>query len=43
MGSTWRLWVPPDLGYGDEGSPPEIEPGELLVFEMELIEIEAPK
>jgi FKBP-type peptidyl-prolyl cis-trans isomerase FklB len=43
VGSTWRLWVPPDLGYGDEGSPPAIEPGEVLVFEMELLEIEAAK
>jgi FKBP-type peptidyl-prolyl cis-trans isomerase len=43
VGSKWRLWVPPDLGYGDEGSPPVIEPGEVLVFEMELLEIEAAK
>lgn len=41
VGSKWRLWVPPDLGYGDEGSPPVIEPGEVLVFEMELLGIEA--
>lgn len=43
VGSKWRLWVPPDLGYGDEGSPPVIEPGEVLVFEMELLGIEAAK
>ena len=43
VGSKWRLWVPPDLGYGDEGSPPVIEPGEVLVFEMDLLEIEAAK
>jgi FKBP-type peptidyl-prolyl cis-trans isomerase FklB len=41
VGSKWRLWVPPDLGYGDDGSPPVIEPGEALVFEMELIGIES--
>ncbi len=41
VGSKWRLWVPPDLGYGDEGSPPVIEPGEVLVFEMELLGIES--
>lgn len=40
-GSKWRLWVPPDLGYGAEGSPPVIEPHELLVFEIELKGIEA--
>ena len=43
VGSKWRLWVPPDLGYGDDGSPPVIEPGEALVFEMELLGIEAGK
>lgn len=40
-GSKWRLWVPPDLAYGAEGSPPVIEPNELLVFEIELKGIEA--
>ncbi|MFM7075141.1 MAG: FKBP-type peptidyl-prolyl cis-trans isomerase [Planctomycetaceae bacterium] len=40
-GSKWRLWVPPDLAYGAEGSPPVIEPHEALVFEIELKGIEA--
>ena len=43
VGSKWRLWIPPDLGYGEQGSPPAIEPNELLVFEIELLGIEAPK
>jgi FKBP-type peptidyl-prolyl cis-trans isomerase len=25
------------MGYGDEGSPPTIEPNEVLVFEIELV------
>jgi len=36
-GSTWRIWLPPELAYGEEGSPPAIEPNEVLVFEIELI------
>jgi len=36
-GSTWRIHVPPALGYGEEGSPPAIEPNEVLVFEIELV------
>ncbi|MBM4010685.1 MAG: FKBP-type peptidyl-prolyl cis-trans isomerase [Planctomycetota bacterium] len=36
-GSTWRIHVPPSLGYGEEGSPPAIEPNEVLVFEIELV------
>lgn len=40
VGSRWRLYVPPDLGYGEGGSPPVIEPNEVLVFEIELVRIE---
>lgn len=39
VGSKWRVWLPPELGYGDAGSPPAIEPNEVLVFEIELIRI----
>jgi len=39
VGAKWRLFVPPALGYGDEGSPPVIEPNEVLVFEIELVKI----
>jgi len=36
-GAKWRVWLPPDLAYGEEGSPPAIEPNEVLVFEIELV------
>lgn len=36
-GSKWRIYLPPALGYGEQGSPPAIEPNEVLVFEIELI------
>jgi len=39
VGSKWRVWLPPELAYGDEGSPPAIEPNEVLVFEIELVGI----
>lgn len=42
VGSKWKLYVPPELGYGEEGSPPVIEPNEVLVFEIELINIASP-
>lgn len=36
-GSKWRIYLPPALGYGEEGSPPAIEPNEVLVFDIELL------
>jgi FKBP-type peptidyl-prolyl cis-trans isomerase len=42
VGSKWQLFVPPELGYGEEGSPPAIGPGTTLVFELELLGIEKP-
>ena len=41
VGSTYELFIPPDLAYGDRGAPPVIEPGSMLKFEVELMEIQA--
>ena len=38
-GAKWRIYLPPQLGYGEEGSPPVIEPNELLIFEIELVNV----
>lgn len=39
VGSKWRLFVPPELAYGDRGWPPEVGPNELLIFDIELLGI----
>jgi FKBP-type peptidyl-prolyl cis-trans isomerase FklB len=40
VGDKWIVTVPPALGYGEKGLPPAgIEPNELLLFEMELIDV----
>jgi FKBP-type peptidyl-prolyl cis-trans isomerase FklB len=39
LGSKWQLFIPPELAYGEQGSPPAIGPNATLVFELELLEI----
>ncbi|MBW2526606.1 MAG: FKBP-type peptidyl-prolyl cis-trans isomerase [Deltaproteobacteria bacterium] len=40
IGGKRRLIVPPSLAYGDEGAPPDIPPGAMLEFDVELVAIE---
>jgi FKBP-type peptidyl-prolyl cis-trans isomerase len=40
-GGKIRLFVPPQLAYGDDGRP-GIPPGSVLVFEVELVDITPP-
>ena len=39
VGSKWRLFVPADLAYGEQGAGGTIGPNKALIFEVELIEI----
>lgn len=38
-GDKWRLFIPPELGYGEAGSPPKIGANQILIFEVELVGI----
>ncbi len=40
VGSKYRLVIPSELAYGENGAPPVIEPNSVLVFEVELHSIE---
>jgi FKBP-type peptidyl-prolyl cis-trans isomerase FklB len=39
VGSKWKLYIPPDLGYGERGAGEDIGPNALLTFEIELLDI----
>lgn len=38
-GSTWMLYIPADLAYGEYGAPPAIGPNETLIFKVQLLDI----
>ena len=42
VGSTWQLFVPPHLAYGERGAGGLIRPNATLVFETELLGIKQP-
>jgi FKBP-type peptidyl-prolyl cis-trans isomerase FklB len=39
VGSKWKLFIPSELAYGEQGAGANIGPNEVLIFDIELLEI----
>lgn len=39
VGSTWELYIPASLAYGEQGAPPMIGPNQTLIFKVDLLSI----
>ena len=39
VGGRRRLTIPPELGYGEAGQPPDIAPNETLIFVIDLVDV----
>jgi FKBP-type peptidyl-prolyl cis-trans isomerase FklB len=42
VGSKWQVYIPSALAYGPRAAGPKISPNSTLVFDIELLSIEAP-
>merc|ERR1712118_217270 len=42
-GDKWEMYIPSELGYGDDGKGGKIQGGDVLIFRMEIVKIKGSK
>lgn len=42
-GSTWEIYIPSNLAYGELGAPPVIGPNQTLIFKVQLLSVDNQK
>lgn len=42
-GDEWEIYIPSELGYGDNGRAPKIQGGDVLIFRLELLKVKGDK
>ncbi|MDR1173024.1 MAG: FKBP-type peptidyl-prolyl cis-trans isomerase, partial [Bacteroidales bacterium] len=38
-GSSWKVYIPSELGYGERGAGGQIKPNSVIIFEIDLIKV----
>jgi len=38
-GSTWEVYIPSELGYGERSPSPKIKPNSVLIFEINMVKV----
>ena len=42
-GSTWEVYIPQELAYGERQQGADIKPFSMLIFKIELLEVDSKK